>query len=139
MVREPERLPVEPAGLGRIVEELCPEAVGVWLFGSFADGTPRADSDVDVAILPDRRVEPVDLWMRAQRLAQVLKRDVDLVDLLQASTVLRFLVVTDGERLAARDPVRCDFFETTAMSMYQDLNYMRREHLAEIQARGTIF
>lgn len=127
---------IERDALARLVEAAFPEAVGVWLYGSFADGAARADSDVDVAILPDRRIDPLDLLDRAQRVADRLEREVDLVDLWQVSTVLRFEVVTAGERIAARDPLACDRFETAAIGMYQDLLIEVRDQLAE--RTGTV-
>ena len=72
---------IDPALVGRVVEELFPEALGVWIYGSFADGSARADSDIDIAILPGA---PLDSWSRferAQDVAGELHREVDLVDL----------------------------------------------------------
>jgi predicted nucleotidyltransferase len=122
---------IDPEALARRVEAVFPEAAGVWLHGSVADGTARPDSDVDIAILPDRRIDPLDLLGRAQEVAAGLGREVDLVDLWRVSTVLRFEVVTGGRRIAARDPFACDRFETATIGMYQDLLIEVREHLAE--------
>ena len=55
------------------------------------------------------------------------------------SKSLRFEVFNSGVRVAARDPVACDFFETTSISAYQRLNVERRELLEAIAARGTVY
>ena len=52
--RQITELPIDPSEIGRIVEEIFPEALGVWIYGSFAQGRARRDSDLDIAILPDR-------------------------------------------------------------------------------------
>ena len=125
--------------MGRVVEALFPEALGVWIYGSVADGTARADSDIDIAILPDR---PIDGWERHERAAEIgarLHREVDLVDLRTVPPVLRFEVFANGRRVAGRDPSTCNFFETTAVSAYQRLNIERREVFAAIRERGTIY
>ncbi len=129
---------IDARELARTVEELFPGALGVWIYGSFADGYARRDSDVDVAILPER---PLDAWERHERAEEVasrLGRDVDLVDLRAVGTVLRFEITTRGLRVAARDPFSCDLFETAAMAMFQRLQESQREHLEEIVARGSI-
>lgn len=132
-------LAIDPDEVGRVVEELFPEALGVWVYGSVATGSARRDSDIDIAILPDRPMDGVDRWLRAQEVAARLRRDVDLVDLTAVPPLLRFEAFADGHRVAARDPLACDRFEMTAVSQYQRLNEERRELLDEIAQRGTVF
>jgi predicted nucleotidyltransferase len=132
------RSTVDPRAVARIVEEIFPEALGVWIYGSFAQGRARPGSDLDIAILPDRAIDSWDKFERAQEVASRLGHDVDLVDLRRVSPVLRFEVVTRGMRAGARDPYACDVFETAALTMFQRLNEGQREHLAAIKARGTV-
>ncbi len=66
-----------------------------------------ARSDLDIAILPDRLIDPWDRHERAAQVASRIGRDVDLVDLRRVSSVLRFEVVARGWRVAARDPWAC--------------------------------
>lgn len=70
------------------------------LFGSMAahKEISRADSDVDIAFLPrkDARMNAYEVFATAQDLAELLGRDVDLVDLTKASDVMRMQVVTKG-------------------------------------------
>lgn len=129
------------AALGRLVQDLHPEVLGVWLFGSFADGHARADSDVDRAVLANGPVaRDRAALQKIGRLSQHLAgRRVDLVDLWTAPPVLRFEIFAHGIRIAARDPLFCDRFETTSISMYQRLNIERRELLDEITRRGTVY
>ena len=130
---------IDPAEVGRVVEELFPEALGVWVYGSFADGYARRDSDVDIGILPDRPVEWWDRHCRATELASRLHREVDLVDLSEVSDLLRFEALTRGIRVKARDPDAADRFEMAAVGMYMDLRDETAEWLAEIRVRGTVF
>lgn len=127
---------IDPVAVGRIVEEIFPEALGVWIYGSFAHGRARRDSDLDIAILPDRAL---DSWERIERALDVgarVHRDVDLVDLRKVSPVLRFEVVTRGLRVAARDPYAADVMATATIAMFQRLNESQREHLALVEARA---
>src|SRR3954468_22922390 len=97
------RAPLDPAEVGRIIEEMFPEALGVWIYGSYAQGRARRDSDLDIAILPDR---PLDSWERlegAQDGAPGVRREGHFVDLTSVSDLLKYEVVTGGFRVAARD------------------------------------
>jgi predicted nucleotidyltransferase len=130
---------INAAEVGRVVEELFPEALGVWVYGSFADGYARPDSDLDVAILPDR---PIDSWDRHERAVEVssrLGRTVDLVDLRTVPLLLRFEALRIGKRVAARDPLACDRFESLMLDMYQQYYAEQRDRFADIEALGRVF
>lgn len=125
-----------------LLTEQLPKLQGVYLFGSQADGTARAHSDYDIAFLvewghsPSRR----ELWELSLLLAKQLRVDyVDLIDLQNASTVFRFEIVSTGERIFTKDEDYCATFEMTVYSMYQRLNFERREILEDIKKRGYIY
>ena len=67
-----------------------------YLFGSMAKGTPRAESDVDIAV---EGCEPEHFYRLAAELERVLGQELDLVDLGHAPPAFRELVVTGGRRL----------------------------------------
>ena len=130
---------VDPAEVARVVEEIFPEALGVWIYGSFADGSARADSDIDIAILPDGQLDSWSLFERAQDVAAALHREVDLVDLTRVSDLLRYEVLSPGIRVAARDPSACDRFELVALAKYSGLRDELRAWVADIRQRGTVY
>ena len=68
----------------------------IYLFGSFASGEQRADSDLDIAILPIKALDNLTRRQIAQELACELDIDVDLNT---ASTVLCQQVITQGQLL----------------------------------------
>lgn len=112
------------------------EAFAVILFGSAAKERMRVDSDVDIAYLSHRRISDYERFMMAQRLADVLKRDVDLIDFYRASTVFQAQVVTTGKMLYDGEPfVRQEAF-MVALKSYALLNEERSEILAQIE-NGT--
>lgn len=84
--------------------------VGVWLFGSFARGEARPDSDVDLAILCDPPLE-LDRILMMERLAERLGREVDVVDLASAPPALAWEVITTGKVIAA--PARDELVDYT--------------------------
>jgi len=106
------------------------ELVGLWLFGSHARGRQRADSDLDLAFLARRPVDPCETSAAGEDLAVALSRDVDLVDLAAAPAVLRAQVVSAGRRLHAADRAGCAAFEMYALSGYARLAEERQAAVA---------
>lgn len=115
-----------------------PEVWAIYRFGSAGTRFERADSDIDLAILSPRPMTGVARWELAQDLARWLRRDVDLVDLVGASTVLRHQVVGCGQRIYCADRFAAEEFESRALSDYVRLNEVRRDLLGDIRQRGRI-
>jgi len=63
--------------------------VAVYAFGSAASGQQAAGSDLDLAVLDRQPADTPRLYDLARTLEVTLGVDVDLVDLLTASTVLK--------------------------------------------------
>ena len=104
----------------------------VYLFGSAATGRGHPCSDLDLAILPDKPCDPVEVFEVANRLAAGLGCHVDLVDLSRASTVMRKEVVRTGVLLEQADPARRREFEMLALSDYARLNEEREPVLRSL-------
>lgn len=111
----------------------------VYHFGSSAQATEHAGSDVDLAVLAEKPCRPLTRFALAQACARRLHTEVDLVDLASASTVLVAQVLTSGRLLFARDPAAVAGFEVTALAKYCQLNEERRDLLADIQQRGCVY
>lgn len=122
----------------RFLRERVGGLLGVYRFGSTGEQR-RPDSDVDVALLAQRPARVEELFELAQHLASRLGRDVDLLDLRTASTVMAAQVLSRGERLYCADEGACDAFETRALSAYALLNEERAGILQDIAERGTVY
>jgi uncharacterized protein len=94
---------------------------------------------VDLAVLACDPIPAMRRFGLAQELAIQLHRDVDLVDLRTASTVMRMQVISTGECLdAPNEPTRREF-EMYVFSVYARLNEERRGILDDIRARGSVY
>lgn len=119
--------------------ERIPDLIAIYLFGSSVQGTPGLESDIDLAILPVQPLNPLERWNLAQDLANLLKREVDLVDLRKASTVMRMQVVSSGQYLYESNRQERDRFENYVFSSYARLNEERKEIIKKVQEQGTIY
>lgn len=103
-----------------------PRVQAVYGFGSRARGEAGPASDVDVAVLLDRKVSlKEELVLRAKVTSELRRDDVDLVILNHAPPLLRYEVVAAGCRLFARDDEAADRFEEKAFRECLDTAYLR--------------
>jgi uncharacterized protein len=123
----------------RLLESRLPGLLAIYLFGSYATEFERPESDIDLAVLTDKQLEPVTLWNVAQILSAELERDTDLLDLRSVSTVMRLQVVAYGERIYCTDKLAADLFEVMTYSSYAKLNEERKDILADIHERGSVY
>ena len=124
-----------------IVDSIRCELTGVsiiYLFGSYAKGEADETSDIDLAVLGNGPYGNVQLWDLAQRLSGLCGHDFDLVDLRQATTVMRIQIVAAGVHLYDDHDPDSVLFEDFVYSDYARLNEERREILEDIAARGRI-
>lgn len=101
--------------------------VVAYLFGSRANGRPRPDSDLDVAVLFDRPTGLLERETLAGRLQAALEREVDLTVLDDAPLVIRGRVVQEGRPIYSSDEPRRVSFEVLTRSMYLDFLPTHRE------------
>lgn len=124
--------------IASMLHQALPGVIAAYRFGSQARGMASAQSDADIAVLAEGPLEARTRWELQERLAAHLGRDVDLVDLRRASTVMRAQVITGGVLLLDRDSFARALFEATALSDYARLNEERKQILEDVRARGTI-
>jgi uncharacterized protein len=140
MNRNPETLPNRKMESAlKHMKEAVPNLLAVYRFGSQAQGTANQQSDVDLAFLAQHRMTPQALFELRQDLAPILQREVDLIDLRMASTVMRMQVLSTGECLFCGDDRARDQFEMLVYSSYARLNEERSGILEDVRARGSVY
>jgi predicted nucleotidyltransferase len=108
-----------------------PEVRLAFLFGSSVSRGVDAAKDVDVAVAFTRSLGLLEQGRIATQLARAAEREIDLVDLDEAPTLLRWQVVRNGIALFARDPA-----ELVALRARVSLEYFDLEPFLEREAAG---
>ena len=105
-----------------------PEVIAVYLFGSFARGRDRSDSDVDVGILLKQTAvgEEEDLVREyLVGLSKMLKKDVHPVIMNFAGEGIMEQIFAYGRCILNRDPQILSAFKMTRLSMIADFSFYR--------------
>ena len=113
--------------------------ISVYLFGSAAKNQLKPESDIDIAFLSFLDVDEYECFMKAQELAEIFKRDVDLIDLKKASTVFKAQIIGTSSLIYCNDDVKRAYFEMRALKEYALLNEERAEIIKNIQKGDKIY
>ncbi len=112
--------------LNEIIKDV-PSIVAVYLFGSYAKGKEKAQSDMDLAFLLDEKAYKSDSFeatgpahMAAMRIGIRFKRETDVVILNSSSVELAYKAVTSGRCVYEAEQDRRLEYEATIRSMYYD-------------------
>lgn len=106
-----------------------PDILAALLFGSFVKGPVTPESDVDIALLYDRK-QPYDfmaqLALCEELRAVVNDRKVDLLNLLKADPIIKHQVFANCKILLMRDRDAYNQMWVQSMSAYADVKLTRK-------------
>jgi len=112
------------------------DVAAVYIYGSYAKGKPRLDSDVDVAVLlkdydPDTEQAKKNLYMT--ELSRLTRMVIHPVILNSASEALLKQILEKGHCIQVNDPKALSRFKMTAIARIAEYGYYQR-----IFQRGVI-
>lgn len=111
----------------------------VYLFGSASRDKLRENSDIDIAYISDIKLTSYQNFMLAQDLADIFKRDVDLINLMRATVVFKAQVVGKGKKIYCNDETRRMNFEMEAFNDYATLNEERDIIMRNIKKSDSVY
>ncbi len=120
-----------------LVEKLKPKFI--YLFGSFAKGEGRDDSDIDLAVYLDEEINPYELFIVANELSFEVKKDVQIIDLKKIDTVFAAQIVGNREELYSIDEYLKANYNMKTFREYAKLNEERQIILDRIEKEGKIY
>lgn len=118
-----------------MVLQYYPSAQGIYLFGSYQTEDEWPDSDVDIAVLLPHEEAKIERLIAISecrnRLGDLLKKEVDLLNVRLISTVFQLQIVSTGRLIYIGDEKAVHEFEMLTISLYQKLNEERHGILQE--------
>lgn len=122
-----------------ILREFFPELIAVYLFGSAARDALRKESDLDIAVLSPAPTDRLKRWECAETIARAYNRDIDLVDLSEADTVMRFEIISGAHRIFCADTTAAERFEDKVYYEMIDLNELRLPIREAVKKSGKVY
>lgn len=120
-----------------LINELKPKFI--YLFGSFAKGEGRKDSDIDLAIYTDEEITPYDIFIIANKISFKVNRDVQIINLKDIDTVFASQIVGNREELYCKDEILRANYNIRVFKEYAKLNEERKVVLDAIERDGRIY
>lgn len=93
------------------------ECEAIVLFGSYARGTQNSESDIDIAIKSNIKIDKKRLYEVARKLEDELNKDIDLIDLEEIGDTFRYEILVNGKTLYSKDELK---FELYKLDMYRE-------------------
>ena len=118
-------------------EQLQPDFI--ILFGSYANGTAREESDIDLAYFSKKQLSAYERFLLAGELAMISGREVDLIDIKQIDTVFTMQIFEQGKPIDIQNKEEFTRQKMRAYSMYATLSEQRSEVIEAIKKRGSVF
>jgi predicted nucleotidyltransferase len=120
-----------------LLQQRLPTLMAAYAFGSRIKDAGQ-QSDLDLAVLVEGYADPVLLFELAGELADITQCHVDLLDIRAASTVMQSQILTQGQRLWAKD-VRAGLFEAAMLNEKIYFDQSRQRLLHDVMERGSIY
>ena len=102
--------------------------IAVLVYGSYAKGTARDDSDVDIALLykPEQAPDSLELWDLHTRLMSALPTEVDLICLNQADPIIGNQVYQNYQEVLVKDSEKLwEYFSRLAWEYAELKEYIK--------------
>lgn len=112
------------------------ECEAIVLFGSYARGTQNRESDIDIAIKPKREVAKKELFYLSQKIEDIIKIEVDLIDLNNIGDGFRYEILINGKTIYCEDEFKFELYKLDMYREYLELNESRKNIIEDIKHGG---
>ena len=99
----------------------------IYIFGSYAKGLENKESDIDIAFFSDKSYGEYEVFQSAQEISAILKKDIDLVQLKNSTTVFQKEIVENGQIIYEKNKIDREKFELSVIKKYFTLKEDRKE------------
>lgn len=104
------------------------EITALYLFGSYAEGKQRPNSDIDIAILTEPYMNKQESFISRLNfkndIAKLLKKDIDLVIFQETGEFLSYQIIKNGKLVFERDKDKVSLFRSKKIVQYLDYQFL---------------
>lgn len=98
--------------------------LAVWIIGSYGTEYQREDSDMDIALLFDKKVSLMEEMQISADLSSILKfENIDTIDLKKAPVTLQFKTIKEGRVLYEAQANKVSDYIEEVLNRYRDEKY----------------
>ena len=97
----------------------------IYLYGSILTKRFDDESDIDIAVITEDRIDHAVLYNIGAELSVLVKRDIHLVDFAAATDILRIEILKNKNVIFCSNDEKRLYYEMIALTSYQKLNEER--------------
>jgi len=112
------------------------ECDAILLFGSYARGTQNDESDIDIAVKAKNEISKKELFYISQELEEIVKIDVDLIDLCNIGDGFKYEILMNGKVLYCKNELQFELYKLDMYREYLELNESRKQIIDDIKKGG---
>lgn len=112
---------------------------GIVLFGSYARNRERPDSDIDIAIKPEKNIEKDQLLELQNNIEEEIDTDLHLINLNEIEEDFRYDILITGKTLYAKNEVDFIEYKLRAYSDYLELSEDRQIIVNKLKEGGSLY
>ena len=109
------------------------------LFGSYARGKQKYDSDIDIAIKPIAKIDKEELIAVKNDLEKTIKIDIHLINLDEINADFRYEILLTGKTLFCKDEYELEMYKLKKYSDYLLFSEDRKIIIDKVKEGGTLY
>lgn len=109
------------------------------IFGSYVRESQTPQSDIDIAIKIKGGITKKELNDISKQLEEIIKKEVDLIDLDNANSILKYEILYSGMPIYIKNEYYYDLYVIDACNEFLEVNEDRESIINRIIAGGDIY
>lgn len=107
------------------------EIIALYLFGSYAEGKQKPNSDIDIAVLTEPYINKKESFISRLNfkndIAKLLNKEIDLVIFQETGEFLSYQIIKNGKLVFERDKDKLSLFKSKKIVQYLDYQFLLNE------------
>lgn len=109
------------------------------LFGSYARGTQNNESDIDIAVKTNKKIDKKEIYRLSEMLANEFDKEIDLINLDEIGDTFKYEILINGKTLYCKDELQFELYKLDMYREFLELNESRQDIINNIKKGGDIY